>query len=129
MSQSLYRPHYLTVTDLKWKTFNTPTWPLFPGITLHRCPGHTDGLIIAEVKLETEGTVVFTGDLMHVAENYEKGTPQGSLITDFTAWHRSREYVRNLVARRAAKVVLGHDMQYFENFIGSEAYKSKGFVN
>lgn len=129
ISTSLHRPHYLTVTELKWKTFSTPTWALLPGITLHRCPGHTDGLIIAEVELEYEGTVVMTSDLFHVSENFEQGIPQGTLITDFEAWHRSRWYVRNLVERKKATIVLGHDAVYFERFKELASYKVNGYAN
>jgi glyoxylase-like metal-dependent hydrolase (beta-lactamase superfamily II) len=129
ISRVLHRPHYLTVHDLNWKTFSTPSWPLLPGITLHRCPGHTDGSIIAEFQLENEGTVVATSDLFHVKENFELGRPQGTLITDFTSWHRSRWYVKNLVERKRAKVILGHDEVYFETFKSSPAYQASGYAS
>jgi hypothetical protein len=57
-----------------------------------------------------------TSDLFHVKENFEDGIPQGTLITDFVGWHRSRLYVRNLVERRKARVILGHDGDYFQKF-------------
>lgn len=66
-----------------------------------------------EIDLENEGTVVLTGDMFHVKENYEGGRPQGPLMRDFNEWHWSRLYVRNLVTRTGARVVLGHDLDYF----------------
>ena len=69
-----------------------------------------------ELSLEQTGTVVLTGDMFHVWENYEQGLPPGTLTRDFNAWHRCREYIRNLVARKKAKVVLGHELGYFNAF-------------
>lgn len=113
---TLYVPHYLRVDALKWRTFSQQTFSPWSGITLHRCPGHTDGSLVMELDLEEEGTVVLTGDLFHVKENYEDGRPQGPLMRDFNEWHRSRLYVRNLVMRTTARVVLGHDLDYFGKF-------------
>lgn len=119
---NLYLPHYLRVDALKWKTFSQQTFSPWSGITLHRCPGHTDGSLVMELDLEQEGTVVLTGDMFHVKENYEYGRPQGPLMRDFNEWHRSRLYVRNLVTRTGARVVLGHDLDYFNNFSKSPEF-------
>jgi glyoxylase-like metal-dependent hydrolase (beta-lactamase superfamily II) len=112
---AMYNAHYLSVDKLNWKTFSEQHFSIWQGITLHRCPGHTDGSVVMEVTMQG-GTVVLTGDLFHVKENYEDGRPQGPLMRDFNAWHRSRLFVRNLVERTRARVVLGHDVEYFERF-------------
>lgn len=116
MEQRLYLPQYLLVNRLNWKTFSTPSFCLLLGIHLHRTPGHTDGSIIMEIALPVSGTAVLTGDLFHVKENYEEGRPQGPLMRDFNAWHRSRGFVRELVARTGARVLLGHERGYLEAF-------------
>jgi glyoxylase-like metal-dependent hydrolase (beta-lactamase superfamily II) len=99
-------------------------WEIFQGVTLHRCPGHTEGLCIAEFLLPSGKTFIATSDLLHVKENYEQGIPQGSLITELNQWHRSRQYVQQLVKRRDAMVLLGHDIDYFESFEKSPKYIS-----
>ena len=76
-----------------------------------------------EVGLEKSGTVVLTGDVFHVKENYELGRPQGHIMRTFTYWHRSRRFIRHLVRRENAKVVLGHDQEYFDAFTKGSDYK------
>jgi len=112
---AMYNAHYLSVDRLNWKTFGEDHFELWQGISLHRCPGHTDGSVVMEVALQG-GTAVLTGDMFHVKQNYEDGRPQGPLMRDFNAWHRSRLFIRKLVERTGAKVVLGHDVEYFERF-------------
>jgi glyoxylase-like metal-dependent hydrolase (beta-lactamase superfamily II) len=104
------------VDRFNWKTFSGDSFKLLRGITLHRCPGHTDGLLVAELEMEHQGTIVFTSDLFHVKENFEDGRPQGRLMRDYNEWFRSRDFVINLVGRTNAKVLLGHDPGYFGAF-------------
>ena len=75
-----------------------------------------------EVALEKTGSVVLTGDAFHVKENYELGIPPGTLTRDWNQWHRSRYYIRNLVQRKQARVVLGHEPSYFHALKGSPEY-------
>lgn len=112
----LYVPHYLQPTRFNFKTFNRESFPVWPGITLHHTPGHTEGSITMELSLRESGTVIMTGDLCHVKENWEDGRPQGFLCRDWAAWLRSLEFVRCLVRTRRGRVVLGHEMAYFEAF-------------
>ncbi|KAJ4162853.1 hypothetical protein NW754_014271 [Fusarium falciforme] len=114
IEKGTYQADYLLVDRLNWKTFSGALCELFQGITLHLCPGHTAGSIVVEIELEETGSVVLTGDAFHVTENYELGIPPGAITRDFNLWHRSREYICNLVQRRKAKVVLGHEVTYFE---------------
>lgn len=119
----LYLPEYLQLKRLNWKTFNTDSFEIWRGVTLHRCSGHTEGSIAMELELPITGTVVMTGDMFHVKENYEQGWPHGSLMRDFNQWHRSRTFLRQLVARKKAKVLLGHDPDYFIAFPQSPLYQ------
>lgn len=119
----MYLPDYLKPDILNWKTFSEKAVELWPGITLHRCPGHTEGSLVMELSSEVSGTIVVTGDLFHVKENFEMGRPQGIIMRDYNEWFRSRDYVRRLVARTKAKVCLGHERSYFVAF-----EKSPGFT-
>ncbi|GKZ39787.1 hypothetical protein AbraIFM66950_001202 [Aspergillus brasiliensis] len=119
----LFRPDYLRADLLNWKTVSEQVVELWAGVTLHMCPGHTEGFLVVELTFQVSGTVVLTGDMFHVKENYEEGRPQGFLMRDYNTWHRSRDYVRRLVQRTNAKVCLGHEKSYFDRFV-----KSPGFV-
>ncbi|KAI2866014.1 hypothetical protein CBS63078_2644 [Aspergillus niger] len=118
----LFRPDYLRADLLNWKTVSEQVVELWSGVTLHMCPGHTEGFLVVELKFQVAGTVVLTGDLFHVKENYEDGQPQGFLMRDYNTWHRSRDYVRRLVRQTNAKVCLGHEKSYFDKFVKSPEY-------
>ncbi|KAJ5300040.1 hypothetical protein N7476_011597 [Penicillium atrosanguineum] len=109
---------------LKWRTFSQDIFEIFRGVTLHRCPGHTEGLCVIEFRLPSDETFIYTSDLFHVKENYEDGHPQGNLITDENSWLRSRFYVQHLVQRTSAMVLLGHDTDYFSRFTRSPGWIS-----
>lgn len=119
---SLYSKHYLDISRLKWRTFADDHFQIFPGITLHRCPGHTDGSVVMELQMQHSGTSVLTADLFHVKENYEDGRPAGRLMRDYNAWWRSRLFVKNLVERKGARVLLGHEPSYSKAFKESPEY-------
>ncbi|TPR09469.1 Aminotransferase class-V family protein [Aspergillus niger] len=110
------------ITDIKAVTVSEQVVELWSGVTLHMCPGHTEGFLVVELKFQVAGTVVLTGDLFHVKENYEDGQPQGFLMRDYNTWHRSRDYVRRLVRQTNAKVCLGHEKSYFDKFVKSPEY-------
>jgi glyoxylase-like metal-dependent hydrolase (beta-lactamase superfamily II) len=77
MEKALYVRQYLVLDRLNWKTFSQNSFQIWQGITLHRRPGHTDGSVVMELELPVRGTVVLTGDLFHVKENYEDGEAGG----------------------------------------------------
>jgi glyoxylase-like metal-dependent hydrolase (beta-lactamase superfamily II) len=119
----MYLPEYLRPEILNWKTFSEETVRLWPGVTLHRCPGHTEGSLVMELSMPKSGTIVVTGDLFHVKENYESGKPQGRIMRDYNAWFRSRDYVRRLVTETKARVCLGHERSYFDAFAKSPGFE------
>jgi glyoxylase-like metal-dependent hydrolase (beta-lactamase superfamily II) len=117
-----YVKEYLTVDQLNWKTFSSHTSDIYQCITLHHGPGHTSGSIAMELALEQTGSVIITGDAFHVKEKYEQGIPPRTLTRDWHAWHRSRNYIRTLAQRKQAKVVLGHEPEYFRGLKISPGY-------
>ncbi|KAJ5819232.1 hypothetical protein N7474_004823 [Penicillium riverlandense] len=122
IDRNLYVPHYLQPDRFNWKTFNRETFEIWSGITLHHTPGHTPGSITMELMLQESGSVVMTGDLFHVKENWEDGRPQGSLMRDYAAWHRSWDYVKHLVNIKKGRILLGHEQSYFKGFPLSPKY-------
>lgn len=122
IDRGLYVPHYLQPDRFNWKTFKRESFDIWPGITLHHTPGHTCGSIIMELEMKQAGAIVLTGDLFHIKENWEDGRPQGFLLRDYSAWHRSFDYVKHLVRRRKAQIVLGHEQSYFNKLPQSPKY-------
>ncbi|KAH7173206.1 uncharacterized protein B0J16DRAFT_389090 [Fusarium flagelliforme] len=101
------------VDRFNWKTFSGAIFELFPGFNLHQCPSHTPGGIVVDLDLEETGCAILKGDTFHIAENYELGIHPGAITRDLNAWHRSRQYIQDLVQKKKAKVVLGYDVAYF----------------
>lgn len=146
-----YLPEYLLAKELRWTTFAGGEMALFEGVKLWHVPGHTPGSIMMEVNLPgvvpttKEGekvgtsksltntaakvtgrqTVLFTGDLFHVKENWEEERQQGSgMITDYPAWSRSVRFVKAMARTTRARVVLGHEGEYFDKMPKSPDYLS-----
>jgi len=61
------------------------------------------------IHLDSEGTVVFTGDQVYMDENYEEGTPLGPPSCGENGWAESMNRIRELERRHDAEIVFGHD--------------------
>jgi glyoxylase-like metal-dependent hydrolase (beta-lactamase superfamily II) len=116
-----YQPSYLT-HKLNWQTFNDQVTELFPGISMHHCPGHTSGLCCMQIDLPDSGTWIFTGDQFHVKENYTKEIPQGFLGRDRNTWFQSLKYIQRLERVLDAKIMFGHDMGVFKEYKQAPEY-------
>jgi len=77
-----------------------------PGITVHKCPGHTKGLQSVRVKT-ANGYVVLAMDAVHLYENIERRKPFAITI-DVDATLRSYDRLYALASSRA-QMVPGHD--------------------
>jgi len=100
--------------DLNWRVLHRDRETHFEDVEFIRFPGHTPGLTGTMVHLEDE-TVVFAGDEMYRAENYEEEIPLGAnLLWGKRAWFDSMQHVKELARVHDAQVVFGHDADQFE---------------
>jgi len=100
--------------DLNWQVLHQNRESHFEGVEFIRFPGHTPGLTGTMVHLEDE-TVVFAGDEMYRAENYEEEIPLGAnLLWGKRAWFDSMQHIKELSRVHDAQVVFGHDADQFE---------------
>ncbi|MDR5673955.1 Metal-dependent hydrolase of the beta-lactamase superfamily II [Halalkaliarchaeum sp. AArc-CO] len=103
--------------DLNWQVVHGER-QLLPGIDLLDLPGHTPGLLGAEIDRE-QGTLLIAGDEAFLAENYEEGRSMGSsLVYDSRAWARSRRKLKERERHTDATVLYGHDLDQFERLKG-----------
>ena len=101
--------------DLNWQVLHRDREEHFTDLEFVRFPGHTPGLTGSVIHLDSDGTVVFTGDQVYMDENYEAGTPLGGpLVWGKTEWAESMNRIRELERRHDAEVVFGHDPEQFE---------------
>jgi glyoxylase-like metal-dependent hydrolase (beta-lactamase superfamily II) len=96
--------------DLNWQLVHGERTHLFDGFDLLHLPGHTPGLLGAQIETP-DGPVLVVGDEAYVEANYEGAPMAGSLLWDNQAWAESRHRVRDIEARTGADVVLGHDRE------------------
>ena len=103
--------------DLNWQVVHDER-QLLPGIDLLHLPGHTPGLLGAEID-RGDDTLLVAGDEAFLAENYEAGRSMGSsLVYDSRAWARSRRTLEERERKTDATVLYGHDLDQFERLKG-----------
>jgi glyoxylase-like metal-dependent hydrolase (beta-lactamase superfamily II) len=105
-----YLPNYLDFS-FNWQAIDGDHLELFQGVTLHRLPGHTPGLVGMQLDLDNAGTFFLTSDQFHLRQNYEGGQPLGWLLRDHAAWWRSYRFTKRLQERTNARLLFGHDAE------------------
>jgi len=96
-----------------------------PGITVHKCAGHSKGLQAVRV-LTAAGPVVLASDAAHLYENIERRKPF-AITVDVEATLRSYDRLEQL-AGRLARVVPGHDPRVLERYPALDA-RTQGIVH
>ncbi|ELY61781.1 N-acyl homoserine lactonase family protein [Natronolimnohabitans innermongolicus] len=102
--------------DLNWQILHQDREQHFEDLEFVRFPGHTPGLTGTVIHLDDEGTIVFAGDQLYRAENFEDEAPLGAgLLWGKTEWFDSLQRIKSLERRHDAEVVYGHDSDQFES--------------
>jgi glyoxylase-like metal-dependent hydrolase (beta-lactamase superfamily II) len=86
---------------------------LFPGVSVHRVPGHTPGLQCVRVMTE-RGAVVLASDAVHLYANMERHNPFpifASVADMMESWNRLRE-----LADSPDHIIPGHDPQIMRRY-------------
>lgn len=98
------------IPGLQYKTVKGD-FELVKDVTLIELPGHTAGQYGLMVKLDKEGTFIFTSDAIYTKENYGPPSVRPGIILDSVMWDNTVEKVRKLAKDNNAKVMLGHDYE------------------
>jgi len=82
-------------------------------VRILRAPGHTPGHQVLEIQLQKSGTVILSGDLYHLRQNYEYHR-----IPDFN-YNRadtlaSMERIAKIISNLKARLVVQHDLGDFK---------------
>lgn len=95
---------------LNWRVLHRDHEHHFEDIEFIRLRGHSPGTIAMVAHLDDHGTIIFTSDLIEVAENYETGRPPGpGILWDREHWTDSLHHLRDLERRYDAELVFGHE--------------------
>jgi glyoxylase-like metal-dependent hydrolase (beta-lactamase superfamily II) len=84
-----------------------------PGVTVHKCPGHSKGIQSVRV-LTASGPVVLASDAAHLYENLDRRKPF-SITIDVEATLRSYDRLEQLAGSRS-RIVPGHDPLVLERY-------------
>jgi glyoxylase-like metal-dependent hydrolase (beta-lactamase superfamily II) len=97
-----------------------------PGVTVHKCPGHSQGIQAIRV-MTADGPVVLASDVVHFYENIERRKPFFITI-DMEQTLRSYDRLVHLAGGSLRNVIPGHDPLILDRY---PAWKSetKGLVH
>ncbi|BBD73804.1 N-acyl homoserine lactonase AttM [Sulfodiicoccus acidiphilus] len=98
-----------------WVPIDDRTFQLLDGVELEFTGGHTPGHQVMHVSTRGGNNYTFTGDYLHIPQEYELEA-KGWLLSDADEWH---SYIRKLKVReraRKAKIVLSHDPGLWNKF-------------
>ncbi len=105
--------------ELNWQVVHGDRVEPFRGVELLHLPGHTPGLMGALIDRVDGPPVLVVGDEAYVGANYEDGRPMATgLLWSNRDWHESLQYARDIERRHDATVLLGHDLDRFEQLQG-----------
>ncbi|MEM0271915.1 MAG: N-acyl homoserine lactonase family protein [Thermoprotei archaeon] len=105
----------LPLVGANWTPIDDQRFEVVEGVEAEFTGGHTRGHQILNVKTKAGNSYTFTGDYLHLPQEYELEA-KGWLLSDADEWHA---YIRKLKARvkaRGTKVVVGHDPKLWEKF-------------
>lgn len=104
--------------DLQWDVVHGDRVEPFEDLELYRLRGHSRGMLAMTIDLDGVGTLLFTSDLVDVAENYEEGHPPGpGLLWNRDRWIESIHELRDIERRRDATVIYGHEPAQLETIL------------
>lgn len=104
--------------ELNWRIVHRDHERHFEDIELIRLRGHSRGLMALKIDLDGYGTVVFTSDIIEVAENYADGRPPGpGILWDREHWYQSLYDLRELERRHDAEMIFGHEIDQLDRIL------------
>jgi len=98
------------VPGLQYETIKGDT-EIVKDVTLLELPGHTAGTLGVMVKLDKEGTFIFTSDAIYTKENYGPPSVRPGIIYDSITCDKTVEKVRKLEKMTNATMMFGHDYE------------------
>ena len=91
-----------------WIPLNDHQFELLDGVSLEWTGGHTAGHQVMHVKTQSGNFYTFTGDYLHLPEEYDLET-KGWLLSDAEEWHSYIRKLKLLQKTRKGHLVMGHD--------------------
>jgi N-acyl homoserine lactone hydrolase len=87
---------------------------VLPGVTVLPTPGHVPGHQSVVLQLPETGTVILSGDAVHIAKSYELDNWDGHMDPD--AARKSAAMLKQMAEEQHAQYILGHEPAQIEQF-------------
>jgi len=99
----------------KWSPINDRQFELLDGVVLEWTGGHTPGHQVMHVKTQSGQFYTFTGDYLHIPQEYEIEA-KGWLLGDAEEWHAYIRKLKVMQKARKSQLVLGHDPDLWKKY-------------
>lgn len=98
-----------------WAPINDRQFELLDGVLIEWTGGHTAGHQVMHVATQSGRYYTFTGDYIHIPEEYELEA-KGWLLSDADEWHAYIRKLKILQKARKSQLVMGHDPDLWSKF-------------
>jgi len=105
----------MALKGANWFIFDGEYLEILPGIELYFSGGHTPGHIIMKVNTDEGNSYIFTGDFVHLPEEYEVEN-KGWLLEDREEYIANIKKIKLFAKRPNTKVVISHDPDLWKKY-------------
>jgi len=98
-----------------WAPIDDRQFELLDGVVVEWTGGHTAGHQVMHVTTQSGRHYTFTGDYLHIPEEYELEA-KGWLLTDADEWHAYIRKLKLMQKARKSHLVMGHDPGLWKKF-------------
>lgn len=107
--------------DVNWQLIEGD-YDLVEGIRLLLLPGHAEGLMGMQLKLDNNGTLLITSDACYTSANYGPPVRPHGALPDSKAFYASLAKIRKIANETDATLIFGHDIEQFETLKKAPEY-------
>jgi glyoxylase-like metal-dependent hydrolase (beta-lactamase superfamily II) len=111
----------MSLKGANWFVYDGEFLELLPGVEIHFSGGHTPGHVILKILTDAGNTYIFTGDFVHLSEEYEVEN-KGWLLENREDYIANLKKIKLWAKRSKAKVVISHDPQFWEKYPRAPSY-------
>ena len=105
----------LPLRGLSWYPITGEAFQVYDGVELLFTGAHTPGHMILRAITGPGDSYIFTGDFIHLPEQYGSETG-GSLMGDYDEFHSYIRKLKAMVSIQGSKLVIGHDPDLWKKF-------------
>jgi Zn-dependent hydrolases, including glyoxylases len=111
----------MALKGANWFTYDSEMFEILPGIEIHFSGGHTPGHVIMKVSTQAGNTYIFTGDFVHLPEEYEVEN-KGWLLENKEEYIANLKKIKVWASAKNVKVIISHDPSFWNKYPKAPKY-------